>query len=453
MNGCNGWSNLQLILVIAGVLGSSAAQAQLTVKPPNRQEPASLITQILGTTLSDSPNQSPAVLEQAVKDISNKGFTLSWDASPPSWTCDILQNDGHLAHLRRCAKLLHAHGVGVAFGFSWTILLPGESSAALEALPWAGEALNPETGAFHKTNWDFGSEEARQEFVRRSRTLFEAVGEPFEMFFADEVLVGSPGDNYDCQRISTYWTSPTYSIESLAGFRAYLARVGYVGAKTARFPVTTIAVGKSGKANAGLPAVPLTDANRERLVADNDWPDSPLWRHWYAWREDVYAAWLDAATTTAHETWGHRPQWLGCMYVMPQCWRVTGVGQNIEKIIAQPHVDYLVSGYMSGWSFQDVKSAAEQAGKHWGVAVDLSHYGTAKGSDPHGIRQTFKAAVEAGASLVTCYAGCNFRTDRKNPTEELRNTGCYYMPEQIAAWTDCIQWIEGRQGYLRLDTK
>ena len=408
-----------------------------------------LITQILGTSLKYEGKLRDEGLRRAVRDISGKGFTLSWDASPATWSRDLLRRPERLAHCRRVAELIHEHGMGVAFGFQWHSLLPREKSKALQSCPWAGEVLDPATGTFTKKNWNFGSEDARQEFVRRAKALFKGFGEPFEMLYTDEVILGSPGPNAHYQRISTYWTSPTYSRDALAAFRRYLASKGYANADAERFPVTTVASPKSSKANAGLPAVPITAANQDRLVEDNNWPDSALWQHWYSWREDVFVAWLNGVTTAAYETWGNRPEWLGCSYEAPWFWMVAGLGQNLDKIADLPHLDYLVAGYLSGARFERVKAVSERAGKQWGIQVELCHYGKPKGIAPDVIRKRFRTAVEAGAATVTCYAGCNFRTDRMSPSEQLRKKGLYYMPEQIAAWADCVRWLGGRQGYLQ----
>lgn len=102
------------------------------------------------------------------------------------------------------------------------------------------------------------------------------------------------------------------------------------------------------------------------------------------------------------------------------------------------HVDYVVAGYFSGKNFQAVRDAARRQGKKWGGMVELSHYGQREGVAPEAIIDTFKANVEAGASIMLVYAGANFRTDRKTPNDQ----GTYYMPAQVAAWAECIQWLE-----------
>ena len=435
------------LVALAGWCGAACSAAEPAAPAPPPARP--VITQILGTSIRYNSKLDDKALAAAVRDIADKGFTVSWDASPASWAHDLLNRPKRLAHIRRVAKLIHAKGMGVAFGFHWYSLLPRSRNKAFKTCPWAGETLDPTTGALVRKNWDFGSEAARQEFIRRSKALFAAVEEPFEMFYCDEVILAKAGPNAHRQRISTYWTSPTFSAEALKSFRAYLAKAGYAGSAVARFPVTTRQAPKSDRANAGLPAVPITDANRDRLTPDNNWPDSPLWKHWYAWRENLYAAWLDGVTTAAYETWGHRPQWLGCLYEMPWHWAVTGLGQNLDKIAALPHVDYVVAGYLSGARFAAVQAAAKRAGKRWGIQVELCRYGQAEGRSPDEIRRRFKRAVEAGADTVTCYAGSNFRRDRMAPSPRRRKTGLYYMPVQTAAWADCIAWLRAGRGYRR----
>lgn len=92
------------------------------VHPQDRsQPPKPLITQILGTSLKYEGKLTDDGLRQAVRDISNKGFTLSWDASPATWSRDLLRRPERLAHCHRVAELIHEHGMGVAFGFqTWT---------------------------------------------------------------------------------------------------------------------------------------------------------------------------------------------------------------------------------------------------------------------------------------------------------------------------------------------
>ncbi len=414
-----------------------------------------VLTQILGTCLDYTiPPPSPASIEQALTDIAGHGFSMSWDASPAPWTRELLENRGQLDYCRDMAARLARHGMGSVFVFPWACLLPAIPDTGQAA--WIGERLNPVTGAFERSTenpqWNFGSAEARDAFVARARALFRAVG-PFDMYLADEQIMASPGDNEPyINRMSTYWTSPTYSRQALGAadapgsFRHYLAARGYPEAATARFPVTTVAVEPGAKANMGLPAVPLNAGNADRLQTDNEWPSSPLWRHWYDWRTEVYKEWVDGVTSAAHDTWGREVNWQGCALAAPYYWYDEALGLDPDKIASVPHVDYLVAGYYSGMNFQAVKTAAEKHGKKWGGMVELSHYGQREGVTPGAIIDIFKANVEAGASLMLAYAGANYRTDRPDPGE----TGAYYMPAQVAAWDECIRWLRQGRGVKRV---
>jgi hypothetical protein len=409
--------------------------------------PEPVLTQILGTSLEfRKPPLAAAEIEQALTDLAGQGFSLSWDAGPAPWISGLLENQDHLRYCQEMAARLSRHGMGGVFVFTWNRLLPRNRSAAEGA--WVGESLNPASGTFaadqENPSWNFGSAAALAAFAMRSRALFEAVGF-FPMFLSDEQILASPGDNSPhVNKMSTYWTSPTYSKEALGSieapgsFRHYLAAAGYPQAATARFPVTTVAVAPGPNANMGLPAVPLNDGNADRLQADNDWPGGTLWQHWYGWRTEIYKEWVDAVTTAAHDTWSTHPNWLGCAFAAPYYWYDPALGLDVDKIASVPHVDYVVAGYFSGMNFRAVQAAAQRHGKKWGGMVELSHYGQREGVAPQAIIDTFKANVEAGASLMLVYAGANFRSDRQTPTDN----GAYYMPAQVAAWAECIKWLE-----------
>jgi len=288
------------LLALTLTLAAGAAEAKPVGGP--------VLTQILGACLDyRNPPLSADVVEQALTDLSGQGFSMSWDASPAPWTPDLLEEPGQLSYCREMSAKLVRHGLGSVFAFPWSRLLPVKPVADQTA--WLGQTLNPTTGAFESEaespQWNFGAAAAKTAFVARSRALFRAVG-PFQMLVTDEQIMASPGGNSPhVNKMSTYWTSPTYSKESLGtiaapgSFRHYLAAAGYPRAATARFPVTTVAVEASPSANMGLPAVPLTADNADRLEADNGWPNSTLWRHWYGWRTEVYAEWVDGVTTAA----------------------------------------------------------------------------------------------------------------------------------------------------------
>jgi len=254
------------------------------------------------------------------------------------------------------------------------------------------------------------------------------------------------GPKVASQRSSGYWTSPTYSVQALESFRTYLASKAFPQAQKARFPVTTIAVEPSPQANQGLPAIAINDTNRDRLMQDNDWPNSPLWQHWYAWRCQLFSRWLDTVTTLAYEANKTNPNWMGCYYEPPVQWMVPELGQDLQQIVNLPHVDYVVAGYTSGERYHKVKKAADAAGKKWGLQVEVSRYGKEEGMPVKYIEDTFKDAVNDGASLITCYAGMSLRTDLKNPSKSHRKKGWYYMPDQVKAWKSCIQWLKKTRG-------
>ena len=113
------------------------------------------------------------------------------------------------------------------------------------------------------------------------------------------------------------------------------------------------------------------------------------------------------------------------------------------------HLDYVVAGYYSGKNFQAVRRAALRHGKEWGGMIELSHYGHREGVAPRAIIDTFKANVEAGASIMLVYAGANFRSDRRTPNAK----GAYYMPDQVAAWEECVKWLEAGRRIRRVMTK
>jgi hypothetical protein len=409
-----------------------------------------VITMVLGVGLRMFFKPTDAQIEHAAKDIAEAGFSLTWEASPSKWVTNILDDPKGSAHRRNVAAIFRKHGIGIAYGFFWHSVLPVRSKTNTHLF---AEVLDPKTGTFgiapfkkkKREKWNYGSEEALQEFARSTKMLFKQVG-PIAMFYVDEEIFGSAGKKVRIHRPSAYWTSPTYSVESLKSFRQFLAREKYSGALEARFPVTTVAVKPGPKANMGLPAIKIGDANEDRLVEDNDWPNSKLWKHWYKWRTRLYSRWLDTVTTLAYEANKDNENWWGCLYEMPVQWMIPELGHDIQQIARLPHVDYIVAGYCTGERYAFVKKIAEAAGKKWGLQVEVSRYHMKDGMPVKYIEETFKNAVNDGASLVTCYAGKSFRTDMKNPPASYRKHGWYYMPEQAKAWKSCIAWLKQGRG-------
>ncbi len=417
------------------ILTCSGARALGEAETP---APERVLTAVLGTGISYDAKPPQEDIDSAMRDL-QPYFDLLW-VGPDTWQNDILNLPGELERTQRIMDGAHAHGLKVAFVLNWATLLPGEEVGEEESL--FGRVLDPTTGLPKvQRAWDYGSREALKDFRQRCRRLYAAIGRKAEMFVADEQIMADPGQNFWFEPVSTYWTSPTYSRAALQDFRAFLAREGVAGARDARFPVTTKKVEPGSSANEGLPAVAITDENRQMLVADDDWPQSDLWRAWYRWRCELYARWLGAACEEAARQWGGQQGWVGCSYTTPRFWTVPALGQDLDLIAAIPSLDYLCAGYMSGTHFEQFRDAALRAGKKWGAVVETCHYGVREGTDPKAIRDTLLAAVKGGASLIHVYAGENFRTDRREPSDN----GLYYMPEQVKAWAKCVDWLRARQ--------
>jgi radical SAM protein with 4Fe4S-binding SPASM domain len=94
--------------------GETSAIAQKPVKEP-------VITQILGTslTLTETRGYDASIIEGAMKDISGKGFSLSWEATPAIWSNGLMENKEEIAYSERflamyqqeiCKLLLHMLG-------------------------------------------------------------------------------------------------------------------------------------------------------------------------------------------------------------------------------------------------------------------------------------------------------------------------------------------------------
>lgn len=429
-------SRRALLAALLAVALLACAAWTLGAEGKAEPRPGRPLTTVAGTSLTYHEARAEDV-EPSLRDLVPH-FDIVW-VDVPTWDKDVLNFPGEIERVGLTLDTAHRLGLRTALCFPWASLLPREAEGEAEA--FFGSRLDPETGGLAPCHaWDYGSDAALAEFRARCRALFAAVGRPTEMLMVDEQILGEPGRDFWYRPISTYWTSPTYSSASLASFRAFLARQGLAGAGKARFPVTTRAVEPGPRANEGLPAVPITDRNRDRLVADDDWPESELWQAWYRWRTELYARWLEAACEEATRYWGQGDGWLGCCYVVPDTWAVKELGQDLSLIAAQPHVDFVSAGYNSGTHFDWFRHAASLVRKRWGAIVQVCTYGKREGTPPETIRQTFRTAVEAGASLLHVYAGVNFFTRRNDPLD----TGLYYMPEQVKAWRESVEWLRSR---------
>ncbi len=436
--------------------GWAADNAQLTKQADSTREP--VITCLLGSHLfyyQKEKDRSDERLTKVIAELKGKGISISWEASPAGSLRGVSENPGLLKFLSKQAKLLHENGIANAFALNWYSLLPANEEGELKS-QFLGVVLNPETSKFEcpsndKAVWDFGNEKAREFFALRANKLFKAVG-PREMFCIDEVTIGSTGKSPYPSNISTYWTSPTYSLESLKSFRKYLRKKGYPNADNAKFPVTTESMKADGYRSVGLPAIKIDDSNRDRLQADNNWPNSNLWSYWYDWREDLFTSWVDTITTEAVKIWGNLPDWQGCAVSYPEHWYTPALGTNLNKLAALPNVDYLVAGYYSGGRYAKVKEAALRHGKKWGGMIEWFHYGNKDGVDPDVILKTFYDQVDAGASFMLLYPGTIFRKDYPSDGPNA-DRGLAYSPTHIEVWRKCVEWLENGRKYKRIIKK
>ncbi len=425
-----------------------------------------VITTVLGSciashnTASLSEVEKAALIEDVLTDTENKGFSMNWEASPSSGQSGLPENTTEIAYCNNMIEEVEDHGMANCLQFRFARMLPSNPDAT--ELTWYGKVLNPTTSLIvrettsDKRRWNYGSPAALTAFASRCEDLFADMG-PYQMFIVDEEKLSDTGTNMleDGVIVSKYWTSPTYSAEALgdvntAGtFRHFLASMSYPNASTTKFPVTTVAVPawptNGSVASDGLPAITINAGNSDLLQADNGWPNSTLWSYWYQWRTNLMRYYVDAACEAANGEWGSRSDWQGCVFSAPYYWYDIQLGFTAHHI-AHSDVDYIVAGYYSGTDFQDVKDMALEHGKKWGGMVELSYAGEQTGETPATIIDTFQTHINAGASIMYLYAGANFRTDRTTP----RADGAYYMPDQIEAWAECIEWLEQRSKFKRI---
>ncbi len=427
----------QIIAVAGGMVSAMAAP---------------VITSALGDEFYfGNPDATTENLRQFYRTVAGEGFTLTWGGNPPGWSTGLCEDAAHQAYLQECAAIMRENGIGTAFGFAPAVLLPYNESTGLRR-EWLGQVLNPESGVreYPESNcWNYGSAEALAEFRNRMEYFCNAM-KPREMFFVDEQILIAPGPNAHEQRMSAYWSSPTYSPEALADFRRFLTERGFTGAAEARFPVTTVAVAAGPDANMGLPAIPLTEANQDYLAADDNWPDSPLWQAWYQWREELLTQWTATQLQVARDVFSDNPNWLGTMVSSPTFWFSPYTGLNAERIAALPEVDYLVAGYMNGRNIDVLLPAARKFDKHPGGMIELAIYGTPDGVDPAYIVRNFTNQLDRGAELMLVYPLSVFREDRKD-SEEWHKLGMDYKAPQIQAWRQCVEILNQRGGVRKLE--
>ena len=369
--------------------------------------------------------------------IKGKGINISWTANPGNWEKDVLNHPKRLQFYRDAAEIVRKNGIGVAMGLAPATLLPVKN-----AEHWHAAALNPKTGRrLTRKDWDFANPLAMKELEKYYARYMKAL-KPREIFFVDELILISPGENAHIHRMSAYWTSPTYSETALKSFRSFLRKRNFPGADQAKFPVTTREVKANPKANMGLPAIPLDSENRTFLEEDNQWPDSPLWQAWYEWRENLLARVCELQIRLAEDIFSDNPDWQGTMVSAPDFWFCRETGLNPARIAEIPQLKYLVAGYMGSHNVAKLKPSALKNGKLPGGMVELTCYGSANSVSKEQICKNFARQVREGARLMLFYPLANF--NQKRTSEKLKKIGMDYRPEQVKAWEDCILYLQRR---------
>jgi len=410
-----------LLCAAAGSMAAPAAEKPLTVG--------------LGDEFyCRSEGSKPEDIAALYRDLRGAGFDVTWGGCPAGWDEDVLENPTLLDYYREFARIIHENGMGAALGMNPKVLLPVGEAAA----PWQACSLDIATGG-RKTvrQWDFASPAAREELRKRFARFMEAM-KPRELYFVDEVILIDPGPDAHEKRMSGYWTSPTWSAAALEDFRRFVAAGDYPALTgEIRFPVTTVAVEPSAKFNQGLPAVPITAENRDWLVADDHYPDSPLWQAWFDWRENLLTDLHAMQFELAERIFSDNPGWKGCMASSPTFWFCRESGLNADKIAAIPELDYLVAGYLNGRNLMQLAPAAAAHGKRLGGMIELAVYGNPDGVDPAAIEENFRTQVAKGAQLMLVYPLASFRRDRP-ASSSWHAVGMDYKPLQIAAWRNCL---------------
>ncbi len=374
-------------------------------------------------------------IEEFYQKIRGSGVNLSWAGNPPSWETGVLEKPEYLQFYRDVADIARANGIGAALGVHAESLLP---AAGREK--WFGALLDPKTGLrMASKSWDFANPEAMTELARRYEEFMNAV-KPREMYFVDEQILISPGNDAHIKRMSAYWTSPTYSQAALESFRKFLSGRNFPNAAQTGFPVTTGMVEPGPKANMGLPAVPISSKNEDYLTPDNNWPDSDLWRAWYDWREELLTELYRVQIVAAEKVFSGNPRWQGVMVSSPTFWFCRETGLSAAKVAAIPELKYLVAGYMNGRNLLTLKPHARKNGKLLGGMIELSIYGNKQSPAPDTVLKNFKYQIENGARLMLLYPLANFNPTRQS--EKQHENGMDYRPAQVELWKQCADYLK-----------
>lgn len=404
-------------------------------------DPSKVLTVGLGDQYYHSyKNNNLALVDKLYSDLQGKGIDISWVGCPPGWDEGIADNQNLQNYYQACANIARKYGIGAGLTLHSQSLLPYRNKET----SWQGQTLDPKTGdRVIAKKWDLANPVAFAELTSRQEKFLKAMA-PRELYVIDEVLLMGTGVNAHINRMSAYWTSPTYSDAALASFREFAKNnPQYQLPADVKFPVTTVEQPISQKYNAGLPAVAITEKNSSFLQEDNNYPDSNLWKAWCDWRSDLLTQKYAMQIKLANEIFSDNPNWRGTMISSPTFWFNAVSGLDAEKVAKIPGLTYLVAGYMNGRNIAKLIPYAKKNNILAGGMIELSVYGNEKGANQEPLLANFTNQINAGAKLMLFYPIANFDIEKKDNLSE-RKIGLDYRPEQVENWAKCVEILKSR---------
>ncbi|MBO4620241.1 MAG: hypothetical protein J5654_09040 [Victivallales bacterium] len=386
----------------------------------------------------------PEMVDRFYASLEDKGIDAVWGVGGPlPWRPGNWKNPEYIEFINRTHAIIRKHGIKVLLPMNpGGMLSPEDNGTTLK-----GWKLDPKTGRRFEAKgaWDFASPSAMAEFMNRVEWYINAT-KPYEGYIIDEVELIDHGPNAGTQRMSQYWTSPTYSPAALESFRKYVREHNLLPEpEKVKFPVTTQEREPSEKCNLGLPAVPLDEENSSYLVEDNDYCESPLWKAWMDWRTELLTQYHVMQYKLAVKLLSDNPGWIGCFSSAPSHWygRQAGIPYSTEsgldkyRIAAIPELDWLVCGYRNGMYLHNLKDAAAKYGKKLGGMIEFSAYGI---REPFGRKlDEFKSQIERGAKCMYLYPLSNLNPERNE--EKYIGEGRGWQPFALENWMECVNWL------------
>lgn len=382
------------------------------------------------------PKDGLEMVDRFYASLQGKGVNCVW-SGPFPWNPGYWKDPEFVEFVKAHARIIKKYGMKTIYNFSPNGLFNAEDKgSALQ-----GKTLDSGTGKRVTAQaWDYASPEAFAELTARSRQYMTST-KPYDGFSIDEVILIEPGTDSFTRRMSQYWTSPTYSDAALADFRRFVKALNLLpDADKVKFPVTTQMKEPSEKYNMGLPAVPLTPENSEYLTRDDDYPASPLWKAWMAWRVDLLTRLHKVQYELAEEILADgNPGWIGCFSSAPTNWYCTEAGLDKYQIAAIPQLTYIVAGYCKGLYLETLKDAAAKNNKLLGGMIETSVYGRPDPLDGKSKILEFKNQVGKGARCMLLYPLSNFNAERTE--KSMLKEGRGYQPETIKTWAECVKFL------------